>query len=205
VDDDSVAGLSAPQLFEPDLIGVEVEPAGTPDVAAEPEFIVEVVRSKRRRKTVQALHRGDVLRISIPANMSKAEEAHWVSVMTERMRKRARASSVDLMRRARELCASYELQRPVSVRWADNQLARWGSCTPTDGTIRVSSRLAAFPRWVLDYVLVHELAHLSVFGHGAEFDAIVNRYPLAERARGFLMAIDLTTDGTVTPACPSSD
>lgn len=190
--------MSEQQLFEPDLIGVErlVES----EVSGEPEFTVEVVRSKRRRKTVQALHRGDVLRISIPANMSKAEEAHWVSVMTDRMRKRARASSVDLMRRARDLCASYDLPRPVSVRWADNQLARWGSCTPSDGTIRVSSRLAAFPRWVLDYVLVHELAHLSIYGHGSEFDAIVNRYPLAERARGFLMAIDLTTDGTVPSA-----
>jgi hypothetical protein len=205
VDDDSTAGVAAPQLFEPDLIGAGPAPDAAAGVAGEPEFIIEVVRSKRRRKTVQALHRGDVLRISIPANMSKAEEAHWVAVMTERMRRRARASSVDLMRRARELCASHDLQRPVSVRWADNQLARWGSCTPTDGTIRLSSRLAAFPRWVLDYVLVHELAHLSVFGHGPEFDAIVNRYPLAERARGFLMAIDLTTDGLATPACPSSD
>ncbi|HZQ87812.1 MAG TPA: M48 family metallopeptidase [Acidimicrobiales bacterium] len=195
MDDDRAPGVSEPQLFEPDLL------AGP----AEPSFTVEVVRSKRRRKTVQALHRGDVVRISIPANMSKAEEAHWVEVMTERMRKRARAESVDLTRRVRDLCAAYDLRRPTSVRWADNQQSRWGSCTPSDGAIRVSSRLAAFPRWVLDYVLVHELAHLSVFGHGPEFDEIVNRYPLAERARGFLMAIDLTTDGGATPACPSSD
>lgn len=187
--------MSEPQLFEPDLL----------TGPAEPSFTVEVVRSKRRRKTVQALHRGDVVRISIPANMSKAEEAHWVEVMTQRMRKRARAESVDLARRVRDLCAAHDLRRPTSVRWADNQQSRWGSCTPSDGAIRVSSRLAAFPRWVLDYVLVHELAHLSVFGHGPEFDEIVNRYPLAERARGFLMAIDLTTDGEATPACPSSD
>ena len=163
---------------------------------APPDFTVEVVRSKRRRKTVQAVHRGNVLQISIPASMSRAEEAHWVEVMSERMRRRARADAVDLARRVRDLCAAYDLPSPTSVRWADNQLSRWGSCTPSDGTIRVSSRLAAFPRWVLDYVLVHELAHLVVFGHGPDFTAIVDRYPLAERARGFLMAIDLTTDGS---------
>jgi predicted metal-dependent hydrolase len=80
------------------------------------------------------------------------------------------------------------------VRWSDQQQQRWGSCTPEDGTIRVSSRLAAFPPWVLDYVLVHELAHLLVPSHGAEHDALVMRYPLAERARGFLIAKDLGPD-----------
>jgi predicted metal-dependent hydrolase len=48
--------------------------------------------------------------------------------------------------------------------------------------------LAKEPPWVLDYVIVHELAHLHVSGHGQAFWELVNRYPLAERARGFLMA-----------------
>ncbi len=68
---------------------------------------------------------------------------------------------------------------------------RWGSCTPEDGTIRVSSRLAAYPSWVLDYVLVHELAHLVVPNHGPDHDAWVDRFPYSERARGFLIAVDL--------------
>jgi predicted metal-dependent hydrolase len=165
---------------------------------ARPEFTVEVVRSTRRRKTVQALQRGGVLRISIPASMSRAEEQHWVRVMVDRMQRRAKADSVDLVRRARDLSAAHDLPGATSVRWVDNQQARWGSCTPSEGAIRVSSRLAAFPRWVLDYVLVHELAHLAVFGHTPEFHALVDRYPLAERARGFLMAIDLTAGETTT-------
>ncbi len=60
--------------------------------------------------------------------------------------------------------------------------------------MRVSSRLAAHPAWVLDYVLVHELAHLLVASHGPEHDALVDRYPYAERARGFLIALDLDPD-----------
>jgi hypothetical protein len=42
------------------------------------------------------------------------------------------------------------------------------------------------PHWVRDYVLVHELAHLLVPGHGPDFWALVQRYPRTERARGYL-------------------
>jgi predicted metal-dependent hydrolase len=81
---------------------------------------------------------------------------------------------------------------PTSVRWVDNQRNRWGSCTPADGTIRLSRRLVGMPDWVIDYVLFHELAHLLVPGHGPEFWALVARYPRAERARGFLEGVAAT-------------
>jgi hypothetical protein len=42
------------------------------------------------------------------------------------------------------------------------------------------------PAWVVDYVLVHELAHLLVPGHGPEFWAVVDAFPRTERARGYL-------------------
>ena len=57
-----------------------------------------------------------------------------------------------------------------------------------------SSRLAGEPAWVVDYVLVHELAHLSVRHHNAAFWKLVHRYPLAERALGYLMARGLDAD-----------
>jgi predicted metal-dependent hydrolase len=65
---------------------------------------------------------------------------------------------------------------------------RWGSCTPATRSIRISNRLAPFPSWVLDYVIVHELAHLSVPDHSRAFWTLVERFPKAERARGFLVA-----------------
>jgi predicted metal-dependent hydrolase len=120
--------------------------------------------------------------------MTKADEDRWVAEMVRRMERRSLAAGVDLEVRARELAKRHGLQRPTSIRWADNQLWRWGSCTPATGAIRISSRLAGEPAWVVDYVIVHELAHLDVARHDRRFWAIVNRYPLAERARGFLIA-----------------
>ncbi|MDQ1397235.1 MAG: hypothetical protein QOG64_2494 [Acidimicrobiaceae bacterium] len=149
---------------------------------------VEVVRSARRRKTVQAREVDGVLRVSIPASMTRADEERWVAEMVRRMERRSASSEIDLTARAARLAARYQLPHPVSIRWAENQVWRWGSCTPVDGAIRISSRLAKEPPWVLDYVIVHELAHLAVARHDARFWALVSRYPRAERARGFLMA-----------------
>ncbi|HEX4904571.1 MAG TPA: M48 family metallopeptidase [Acidimicrobiales bacterium] len=156
---------------------------------------VEVVRSKKRRKTISALQvSDDLLRVSIPASCTKAEEQHWVDEMVKRFTKRALADKVDLERRARELADQHGFPQPASVRWVDNQHTRWGSCTPADGTIRLSSRMVDFPRWVIDSVLVHELAHLLEHGHGPRFDALCARYPLTERATGYLLAKGLEGD-----------
>lgn len=152
----------------------------------------EVIRSKRRRRTVEAEQVGDTVRISIPAAMTKAEEEHWVGVMVRRFERRTAAAEHDLTERARSLADRYGLPHPVSIQWVGNQLRRWGSCTPVDGSIRISDRLARYPTWVLDYVIVHELAHLAEPGHGKAFHALVDRYPKAERARGFLMGVDLS-------------
>jgi predicted metal-dependent hydrolase len=155
---------------------------------------VEVVRSARRRKTVQARKVNGVLRVSIPASMTKVEEERWVTEMVRRIERQAATDEVDLAARAVELATRYRLPQPDSIRWVTNQEWRWGSCTPADGSIRISARLVGEPGWVLDYVIVHELAHLRVRGHSAAFWALVNRYPKAERARGFLIARGLEAD-----------
>jgi hypothetical protein len=155
---------------------------------------IELVRGTRRRKHVEAVLNGDRLRVSFPHWMSVAEASQIAEELAERMRRRIEPERIDVAGRARRLAREYGLPRPRSVRWVDNMRQRWGSCTPEDGSIRVSSRLAAFPSWVLDYVLVHEIAHLCVASHGPQHDALVNRFPLAERARGFLTAVDLDAD-----------
>lgn len=156
---------------------------------------VEVRRSRRRRRTVQAYRDGDRVVVLIPARFSVAEEREWVQRMLQRLdgrsRRGARRSDADLVARAGRLADAHldGTVVPTAVRWVDNQRGRWGSCTPSDGTIRLSSRLRGMPGWVVDYVLVHELAHLQVSGHGPDFWALVGRYPRTERARGYLEGV----------------
>ncbi|GLZ30768.1 metal-dependent hydrolase [Lentzea sp. NBRC 105346] len=160
---------------------------------AEPR--VEVRRSPRRRRMVSAYREGDTVVVLLPARMTKGEEKHWVAEMLSRLqrsetrrRSPARTSDEALLIRCAELNAKYldEAFEPTSVRWVPPMRTRWASCTPTEGTIRVSERLREVPGWVLDYVLVHELAHLRVPGHGKDFWALVHRYPKSERAIGYL-------------------
>jgi predicted metal-dependent hydrolase len=153
---------------------------------------VEVRRSKRRRRTVSAYREGDRIVVLIPAAMSKRDEAQWVADMVarlERKEKRTRPSDEQLLARARTLNDTYfgGLADPASVRWVTNQQQRWGSCSPGDRSIRLSERLQGMPSWVVDYVLVHELAHLLEHGHDAAFWGWVDRYPRSERARGYLL------------------
>ncbi|WP_075739251.1 MULTISPECIES: M48 family metallopeptidase [Actinoalloteichus] len=156
---------------------------------------VEVRRSARRRRTVTAYREGERVIVLLPARMSRAEEEHWVAEMLGRLRRSetrrrspARASDTALLTRCRELMRRHlpECPEPSSIRWVPSMRTRWASCTPSEGTIRIGERLREVPSWVLDYVLIHELTHLLVPGHGPDFWALVHRYPRAERAVGYL-------------------
>lgn len=152
---------------------------------------IEVRRSARRRRTVSAYRDGVRIVVLIPARFTAAEEREWVTRMVARVegtKSRRRNGDATLARRAAELSARYLDGRadPLSVRWVPSMRTRWASCTPADGTIRLSQRLQEMPVWVQDYVLVHELAHLIEPGHGTRFWRLVERYPRTERARGYL-------------------
>ncbi|WP_369253517.1 M48 metallopeptidase family protein [Geodermatophilus amargosae] len=166
---------------------------------------VEVRRSARRRRTVTAYQESGRTVVLIPAAFTPAEERRWVAQMVaklqtrEERRRRSLGGDEELMGRARALSAAHldGVPQPASVRWVDNQQRRWGSCTPADGSIRLSSRLRSMPEYVVDYVLVHELAHLIEPGHDARFWSLVARYPRAERARGFLEGVEsVRAEGT---------
>jgi len=105
--------------------------------------------------------------------------------------KRRRPSDEQLLVRSADLSRRFlgGLAKPVSVAWVTNQNSRWGSCTPVDGTIRISARVKGMPSWVLDYVILHELTHLLQPGHSGEFWSLLESYSRTERARGYLEGV----------------
>lgn len=156
--------------------------------AEHPDFAVVVVRSARRRRSVGARMSGNTITVTVPTWMSAAEESEAVDEMVRRFERKTATSRVDLRARAFDLASTTLLPVPDLIEWADNLTAVWGSCTPATRHVKISTRLVGFPLWVLDYVIVHELAHLVVDAHDAEFWRLVARYPKAERAIGFLIA-----------------
>ena len=162
------------------------------------EWPVVVVRSRRRKKTVSGELKDGKLVIRAPAGLSQKELQPHIDSLRKKLarrvkRKRAFRSDSDLEKMATEINRSFFGGRLKwrSIRFVSNQQKRFGSCTPSTGDIRLSDRLQSMPVWVLRYVLAHELAHLMEPNHSAAFWALVNRYPLTERARGYLMAVGL--------------
>jgi predicted metal-dependent hydrolase len=182
---------------QPRSSGEPPHPAAVTNPADARSPRVEVRRSSRRTRTVTAYRERDTIVVLIPQRMSKADEQTFVKDMVERVLAReARASAPRgddaLAARARELAGIYlapaldHAPEPTAVSWVTNQQQRWGSCTPSAGLIRLSHRLQPLPAWVVDYVLLHELAHLVEPTHSDRFWTLVGRYPAAEKAKGFL-------------------
>jgi hypothetical protein len=157
---------------------------------------IKIIRSKKRKKTISAREVGGQFVVQAPAAMSEAELQPIIDKLLQRWQRRQTKSDLDdkaLQRRAQELNRQYFQGKLKwnSIKWVTNQEQRFGSCTPANGAIRLSHRLASMPAFVRDYVIVHELAHLVEANHGPKFWKLVNRYPKTERARGYLMAVGL--------------
>jgi predicted metal-dependent hydrolase len=143
--------------------------------------------------------------VAIPARFTAAQEREWVQRMLAKLHKqgerraaagrRLPATDDALAAHAAQLSAQYLGGRPAptSVRWVSNQNSRWGSATPADGTIRLSDKLRPMPQWVIDYVLLHELAHLLVASHNAAFWKLLEAYPETPRAKAFLEGVSFAT------------
>jgi predicted metal-dependent hydrolase len=155
-----------------------------------PEGVV-VRASTRRRKTVTAYREGGVTVVVVPDRMStsliRSTVVELVAKLQSTRPSRVRTDA-HLHERAERLRAQYlpEAPAPLRVTWSSRQQQRWGSCTPNDRAIRISTLLQDMPDYVIDAVLVHELAHLIHVGHTAEFWQCVGRYEHLERAQAFL-------------------
>jgi predicted metal-dependent hydrolase len=158
---------------------------------------IEIIRSSRRKNTSSAQRRAGRIVVRVPAGLSPTQEQETVNnlllALDRQTRRRALNADRNLAERAAELNKRYfdGKLKYNSIEYVTNQQRRYGSCTPTTGSIRISDHLATMPAWVLDYVIVHELTHLREANHSTAFWKLVNRYPLAERARGYLIAVGM--------------
>jgi len=156
---------------------------------------VEIRVSTRRRKSASAFWSEGRVVVVLPASMPRSARAEMVEDLVRRVlnyRPHLSASDADLGARA-ALLADRHLDgvRPSSIRWVANQRSQWGSCSCGSAEIRISDRLRVVPGWVLDAVLVHELAHLVEPNHSPRFRALVDRYPRSREADVFLDGFSL--------------
>jgi hypothetical protein len=183
-----------PVLEEPAETAEAAPTQGDAGVIAAPE--VEVRISKRRKKTSEAKWVGGRIVVSLPAHLDVESRQKTIDWLVERLLTRHHLQSglddAGLLARAIELSDRYLVgTRPVSVRWVTNQTARWGSCSYYSGHIRVSHRLRVVPEWVLDSVLVHEVAHLTYPDHSRAFHKLAGAYPRHKEAGVFLAGYGL--------------
>ena len=163
-----------------------------------------VIRSTRRKKNISAYRQGGRIVVSIPARMSKADERAMVPEMVAKIRAQEAAATMSeerLSSRVDELLTDLAPEislRPSSITWRGMR-ERWGSCTSTDRTIRISDRLKGAPDYVLDYVLFHEAIHLQFFDHGAEFKALLSRFPLEAQAEAYLSGYEAAENALTAP------
>ena len=163
-----------------------------------------VIRSTRRKKNISAYRQGGRIVVSIPARMSKADERAMIPEMVAKIRAQEAAATMSeegLATRVDQVLAELAPEivlRPSTITWRAMR-ERWGSCTSTDRTIRISDRLKGAPEYVLDYVLFHEAIHLQFFDHGPEFKGLLARFPLEAQAEAYLSGYEAAENALTAP------
>ena len=162
---------------------------GLPGEEQRPDGVV-LRRSARRRRTAAARLEDGRPVVLLPAGLTPRAEEHLVSDVLQRLersRRRRTPGDAELAARAARLSDAHlgGRARPTSVRWA-RQERRWGSASPASGELRLSRRLQGAPTWVLDSVLLHELAHLLQPDHGPAFHRLLAADPHRARADAWL-------------------
>lgn len=170
-------------------------------------ILVEVRTDKRLKKSLRYEQRmQDKILLRVPERTSKRVIQNSIreiekSIQNETKKRKGRTDQ-DLQERASYLNKHY-LKNQIewtSIRWVNNMKYRLGSCTtggPTDGHIRISSTIKPYPQYVIDYILVHELAHRLYPNHSKDFwNFVRNHYPQTDQAIGFIEGVSFAK-GTV--------
>ena len=150
---------------------------------------------RKRVKNINARLRESTLLISAPLNTPQATLDQVIPELGRRLVRRARARQVnveeDALALAHRIAARFPNKLEVaSVQFVTTQESRWGSYSPATRTIRLHAALREMPRWVLEAVVAHELAHVTHRDHSPAFWALLRRAcPDTDRARAFLAGV----------------
>jgi hypothetical protein len=154
---------------------------------------VTVIRSRRRRRTVSAKIVNDALFLQVPYFLSEREIDKFSHYFLLKIRKKKVVKTDKyLSERAKKLCNKFFQKKlpKFTICWSTRQKKLFGSCNHKTGKINISARLKEAPGWVIDYLILHELAHLFYPNHGRRFWRLVKRYPKTEEARAFLRGME---------------
>lgn len=156
---------------------------------------VKIIRSPRRHRTISARMVNDCLVVRAPQHVSQERLDTVVEGFKIKFQKRKLKEALDRKQSLREIVEKLNEKyfanalKINSIEYVIDQNSKYGCCNYTHRSIRISHKVGLMPSWVRDYVLVHEMAHLLEPNHSKSFWSIVSRYKLAERARGYLLAM----------------
>ena len=158
------------------------------------ELNYTLIRSRRKTLAIHIKSDGAV-EVRAPLRLAKSEIERFVASKTRWIEKKqtqiaakkpgepreprelppSQYADGEFERIARELVKLWEQRLGVAVTFVGFRAmsSRWGSCTAKTKRIRLNMALAYCPRECLEYVVVHELAHLRENNHSPRFWAIV--------------------------------
>jgi predicted metal-dependent hydrolase len=154
-----------------------------------------VIVERKRVKNINARLRESTLLVSAPPSLSKAALDQAIADLARRLVRRVHAQRVnaeeDAAAVARLVAARFktppEIQKVIFV---TTQRSRWGSYSGATSTIRLHAALRSMPRWVLEAVVAHELAHVIHPDHSPAFWALTRSVcPDTDRAQAFLAGV----------------
>ena len=157
----------------------------------------ELRRSRRKTLALEVTREGQVivrapLRVSVKQiERFVAAHADWIARAQTRQRERLAAYPEPDDKRRAELIRRAKAELPPKVTHPTgltitSARTRFGSCSGKN-RICFSWRLMDYPEAAVDYVVVHELAHIVHKNHGPQFWALVERYMPDYRARRALL------------------
>jgi predicted metal-dependent hydrolase len=170
-------------------------PSTNPQTITVDGVTLTLLIERKRVKNINARLHDATLSISAPLSTPQATLDQVIPDLARRLVRRVRARQVnaeeDALALAQKVAARFPNRPSVAqVQFVTTQEARWGSYSSATRTIRLNAALREMPRWVLEAVVAHELAHVTHHNHGPGFWKLLRSvYPDTDRADAFLAGV----------------